>query len=213
MERSCHRTVDLTRNTVKHYSFAPYDFKSFVMMLCVLWPAYTKSLNKTVLLIQCQCSVSCGQGIKKRNVTCGVADPTEKCDSRAVPISWAYCNEGICPVITLPPTTMVSRFNIIKKPFWRTIFSWVSTVFWIPSVLPHLAPWLAEKTFSILSTNQMQKENQLRLDYPRFPAPHAVLFLYFELSQAWQNISLRSSLLKLFGFSFTTLRRKALCRN
>lgn len=182
-------------------------------MLSVLWPAYIKSLNKTVLLIQCQCSVSCGQGIKKRNVTCGVADPTEKCDSRAVPISWAYCNEGICPVITLPPTTMVSRFNIIKKPFWRTIFSWVSTVFWIPSVLPHFAPWLAEKTFSILSTNQMQKENQLRLDYPRFPAPHAVLFLYFELSQAWQNISLRSSLLKLFGFSFTTLRRKALCRN
>lgn len=213
MERSCHRTVNLTRNIVKHYSFAPYDFKSFVMMLSVLWPAYIKSLNKTVLLIQCQCSVSCGQGIKKRNVTCGVADPTEKCDSRAVPISWAYCNEGICPVITLPPTTMVSRFNIIKKPFWRTIFSWVSTVFWIPSVLPHFAPWLAEKTFSILSTNQMQKENQLRLDYPRFPAPHAVFFLYFELSQAWQDISLRSSLLKLFGFSFTTLRRKALCRN
>ena len=86
-------------------------------MLSVLWTAYIKSLNKTVLLIQCQCSVSCGQGIKKRNVTCGVADPTEKCDSRAVPISWAYCSEGICPVITLPPTTMVSRFNIIKKPF------------------------------------------------------------------------------------------------
>ena len=213
MERSCHRAVNLTRNIVKHYSFAPYDFKSFVMMLSVLWPAYIKSLNKTVLLIQCQCSVSCGQGIKKRNVTCGVADPTEKCDSRAVPISWAYCSEGICPVITLPPTTMVSRFNIIKKPFWRTIFSWVSTVFWIPSVLPHFAPWLAEKTFSILSTNQMQKENQLRLDYPRFPAPHAVFFLYFELSQAWQDIFLRSSLLKLFGFSFTTLRRKALCRN
>ena len=117
MERSCHRTVNLTRNTVKHYSFAPYDFKSFVMMLCVLWPGYIKSLNKTVLLIQCQCSVSCGQGIKKRNVTCGVADLTEKCDSRAVPISWAYCSEGICPVITVPPTTMVSRFNIIKKPF------------------------------------------------------------------------------------------------
>lgn len=117
MERSCHRTVNLTRNIVKHDSFVPYDFKSFVMMLSVLWPAYIKSLNKTVLLIQCQCSVSCGQGIKKRNVTCGVADPTEKCDSRAVPISWAYCSEGICPVITLPPTTMVSRFNIIKKPF------------------------------------------------------------------------------------------------
>ena len=213
MERSCHRTVNLTRNIVKHESFAPYDFKSFVMMLSVLWTAYIKSLNKTVLLIQCQCSVSCGQGIKKRNVTCGVADPTEKCDSRAVPISWAYCSEGICPVITLPPTTMVSRFNIIKKPFWRTIFSRVSTVFWIPSVLPNLAPWLAKKTFSILSTNQMQKENQLRLDYPRFPAPHAVFFLYFELSQTWQDISLRSSLLKLFGFSFTTLRRKALCRN
>lgn len=55
-----------------------------------------------------KCSVSCGQGIKKRNVTCGVADPTEKCDSRAVPISWAYCSEGICPVITLPPTTMAN---------------------------------------------------------------------------------------------------------
>ena len=117
MERSCHRTINLTRHTVKHDSFAPYDFKSFVIMLSVLWTAYIKSLNKTVLLIQCQCSVSCGQGIKKRNVTCDAADPTEKCDSRAVPISWAYCSEGVCPVITLPPTTMVSRLILLKSPF------------------------------------------------------------------------------------------------
>ena len=39
MERSCHRAVNLTRNIVKHDSFAPDDLKSFVMMLSVLWPA------------------------------------------------------------------------------------------------------------------------------------------------------------------------------
>lgn len=53
-----------------------------------------------------KCSVSCGQGIKKRRVACAAADPREKCDSKAVPISWAYCNDRPCPKITLPPRTM-----------------------------------------------------------------------------------------------------------
>lgn len=61
-----------------------------------------------------KCSVSCGQGIRKRNVTCEVADPTEKCDSRAVPISWAYCSEGICPVITLPPKTTANNIFLVN---------------------------------------------------------------------------------------------------
>lgn len=52
-----------------------------------------------------KCSVSCGQGIKKRKVACGAGDSNEECDSKAVPISWSYCNKGKCPKITVPPKT------------------------------------------------------------------------------------------------------------
>jgi len=52
-----------------------------------------------------KCSVSCGQGIKKRKVTCGVGDRKQECDSKAVPMSWTYCNKGPCPKITSAPKT------------------------------------------------------------------------------------------------------------
>lgn len=46
-----------------------------------------------------QCSVSCGQGIKRRKVACDAVGSKGGCDSSAVPISWSYCNKGPCPKI------------------------------------------------------------------------------------------------------------------
>lgn len=52
-----------------------------------------------------ECSVSCGQGMKKRKVTCEVSNSNEKCDTEAVPMSWTYCNDGPCSKTTSPPQT------------------------------------------------------------------------------------------------------------
>ena len=57
--------------------------------------------------------MSCGQGIKQRKVTCAISDSNEKCDAKAIPMSWTYCNTGICPKTTVSPTktTIGSLFN------------------------------------------------------------------------------------------------------
>ncbi|XP_015763336.1 PREDICTED: A disintegrin and metalloproteinase with thrombospondin motifs 7-like isoform X1 [Acropora digitifera] len=60
-----------------------------------------------------KCSVSCGQGIKKRKVTCATSVSNENCDPQAIPVSWIYCNIGLCPKTTVRPTqtTIGSWFN------------------------------------------------------------------------------------------------------
>lgn len=57
--------------------------------------------------------MSCGQGIKKRKVTCTTSVSNENCDPQAIPMSWIYCNRGICPKTTVSPTqtTIGSLFN------------------------------------------------------------------------------------------------------
>ena len=57
--------------------------------------------------------MSCGQGIKKRKVTCATSVSNENCDPQAIPMSWIYCNIGVCPKTTVRPTqtTIGSWFN------------------------------------------------------------------------------------------------------
>ncbi|CAH3023459.1 unnamed protein product [Porites evermanni] len=56
-----------------------------------------------------ECSVSCGQGIKRRKVACDAVGSKEGCDSSAVPISWSYCNKGPCPKILAIPSIINAR--------------------------------------------------------------------------------------------------------
>jgi len=65
---------------------------------------FCKIFHLSFILTHEQCSVSCGQGIKRRKVACEAVGSKEGCDSSAVPISWSYCNKGPCPKIFAIPS-------------------------------------------------------------------------------------------------------------
>ena len=64
---------------------------------------FCKIFHLPFILTHEQCSVSCGQGIKRRKVACDAVGSKEGCDSSAVPISWSRCNKGPCPKIFAIP--------------------------------------------------------------------------------------------------------------
>ena len=76
----------------------------------IQFETFCKIFQLSVIFTYEQCSVSCGQGIKRRKVACDAVGSTkEGCDSSAVSISWSYCNIGLCPKIsTIPSKIKVS---------------------------------------------------------------------------------------------------------
>ena len=65
---------------------------------------FCKIYHLSFILTYEQCSVSCGQGIKRRKVACDAVGSEKECDSSAVPISWSYCNKGSCSKIFAIPS-------------------------------------------------------------------------------------------------------------